>query len=285
MAGEPGAAGAGDTGATVNVPATAAGTGAPAGGTAGAQDFSTMVPAEFKDRPYLKDVKDVPSLFKLLDNSQTLIGKRPAGIPQENAPADEWEKFHAMLRPEKPEGYEFKKDENLAKTLGWDDKVADSVKALFHKAGLSKRQALEIQQGYEQLLGAKHKEAIEKKAAQDTEFSGLAEKVFGKEVEKVLLSSKALIAQHAPDAVKAHLDKLDNNSLVILAGVLNSIKTKYIKEDQVPGGGNAPAGLSETDRRAKGQALMASEAYRNKFHPDHDRVNAEVQALYGTAAA
>src|SRR3989304_2050233 len=73
-----------------------------------------IIPEEFRSRAYLKEIAAMPqgpeafqALFKKLDGSQQLIGKK-TGIPAVDAPVEEWEKFHATLRPESPDAYEVK---------------------------------------------------------------------------------------------------------------------------------------------------------------------------------
>jgi hypothetical protein len=54
--------------------------------------LSDIIPDEYKEKGYMSKIKDVEGLFKSFDGLQSLIGKRPAGIPQENATQEEWSK-------------------------------------------------------------------------------------------------------------------------------------------------------------------------------------------------
>ena len=72
-------------------------------------------------------------------NLEKLIGHDKAGRaivpPKEGAPQAEVDAFYAKLgRPEKPDGYDFKLDQNAPKEF------ADAAAAEFHKAGLTKAQ-------------------------------------------------------------------------------------------------------------------------------------------------
>lgn len=274
-------------GASGSISAGAMGASAPAASAPPAAapapvDIKALIPADYRDREYLKDVDTVDKLFKKLDGAQKLIGQRPAGIPQENAPQEEWDKFYKTLgRPEKSEEYDLKTSEELAKVMGVDEKLAAGVKDLFYKAGLNKKQAEAIQKGYEALLLATHKEALAQRKAQDESFGKLAETTFGKDADKILATSRALLEAHAPDAVKPHLDKLSNEHLIILAGVLDSIQKKYIKEDELPAGGMSSAGAgTEADIRKQARELMSTPAYRDQFHKDHQKTIEEVNRLY-----
>lgn len=269
----PNAAGAG-------APAAGAGAGAPAAGAGAAAAFE--IPAEYKDKPYLKDVKDLPSVLKMLDGAQTKLGQRPAGIPQDSASDDEWNKFFATVRPEKAEGYEFKRDEAVAKSLGIKPEVEAKVKGIFHEAGLTKRQASIVQSKYEALQLELAKDVIAQNQKQDEEFEKLAETSFGKEADKVLTSGKAIIDKYLPANMKPFLAKLDNNALVVMAGFAKAMKEKFMGQDEIPAGGEGAAAgaTTEAEIRKEASALMALPAYSDKFHKDHEATKKKVDELY-----
>lgn len=246
-------------------------------------DFQTLIPAEFKEKAWVKDVKDLPSLFKRTDGLLSEMGKRPAGIPQDNAAPEEWDKYYrAAGRPDKPEEYGFKADTEAAKALGWDDKIAAGVQAVLHSAGLSKKQAQMVREGYEKILVEHVKEKGLAQQKLDTDFEKLAKTTFGDATDKVLAESKALIAKFAPSAVQAHVANLSNENLIVLAGVLKGVREAYIKEDILPaGGGSGASGAKTNDEiRAEAMKLMASEIYKSPTHPDHDKVVKQVNELY-----
>lgn len=247
--------------------------------------FETLIPAEFKEKPWVKDVKDLPSLFKRTDGLLSEMGKRPAGIPQDNAAPEEWDKFFkAAGRPDKPEEYGFKADTEAAKALGWDDKIAAGAQAVLHSAGLSKKQAQMVREGYEKLLVEYAKEKGLAQQKLDTDFEKLAKTTFGDSTDKVLAESKALIAKFAPPAVQAHVANLSNENLIILAGVLKGVRETYIKEDVLPAGGGAGASGTKTNDeiRAEAMRLMASDVYKQPTHPDHDKIVRQVNELYAS---
>ncbi len=287
MAGEAGA-GAGDgqraAGAyDPNAGGQGAGAGAGEGAGAGAgAPVAFAIPDTYKDKPYLKDVKDLDSVLKMLDGAQTKLGQRPAGIPQESATDEEWNKYFATTRPEKPEGYEFKRDEAVAKSLGVKPEVEAKVKSIFHEAGLTKRQASIVQSKYEALQLELAKDVIAQNQKNDEEFEKLAETSFGKDADKVLTSGKSIIEKYLPANMKPFLDKLDNNALVVMAGFAKAMKEKFMGQDEIPAGGEATGSgaTTEADIRKEAAALMATPAYSNKFHKDHDATKKKVDELY-----
>lgn len=247
--------------------------------------FETLIPAEFKEKPWVKDVKDLPSLFKRTDGLLSEMGKRPAGIPQDNAAPEEWDKYYkAAGRPDKPEEYGFKADTEAAKALGWDEKIAAGAQAVLHSAGLSKKQAQLVREGYEKLIVEHAKEKGIAAQQLDTDFEKLSKTAFGDSADKVLAESKILIAKYGHESMKPHIEKMSNENLIILASVLKGVREQYIKEDILPaaGGSGAAGGKSEADIRKEAMTLMATDAWKNFTHPDHAKTVKAVNDLYAS---
>lgn len=259
-----------------NTPAAAAGE------AAAAPEFTALIPAEYKDKPWIKDVKDLPGLFKRTDGLLTEIGKRPAGIPEDNAPSEKWAAFNkAWGVPEKPE--EYKLAEGTAEAPV-DPKFQSGIKNVFHKAGVSARQAAVLEAGYNELAAALTKEKGIETEKLNTDFTKLAADTFGARKDDALAGAQKLIAKFAPAAMKAQIESMSNENLIILAGVLDGVRKEFISEDRMPSSAAAGTGVGMTpeQKQAKGRELMASKAYTDPFHPDHEKVKDEVQRLYGT---
>lgn len=242
-------------------------------------ELSTITPPEFKDKGWVAEVKDIPGLFKKVDFLQSKIGERPAGIPQETAPQAEWDKFYLSFgRPEKADGYEFDK---VPEGLTVDEGFQTNIKGVMHQAGVNKKQAKILETGYNKLLVG---QAEAQKAAQgkaDTDFEEMGTKVFGEQKDRALQIAKSLIAKHTPEVAKPFIANLSNEALIVLASTLNGVAATYIKEDQLPVGG-APVGpQSQDQKQEEGRKLMASEAYTNPFHTEHDATVKRVNELYG----
>lgn len=237
-------------------------------------DFGSVVPAEYKDKPYMKDVTSFEALFKQHDNVQSMIGKRPSGIPQDTDAQEKWNEFYKSAgRPEKAEEYEF---ENAPEGMKRNDDIFTQTKALFHQAGLSKKQAKELQIGYEKLIHGANTTAQQ---AFDTEFDTLAKEHFGDRQDKVLEDSAKLLKELAPQAFSEHISSLDNKNLIILSAVLDAVRQKYINEDSVPSTRDAEQ-TTRVNMRSEGKKLMASDAFQNSFHPEHEATKARVTEIY-----
>lgn len=237
-----------------------------------------IVPSEYKEKGYMNKYKDINSLFKSFDSLQSMIGKRGNGIPQENATEEEWNKFYTEFgRPETSDGYEFKFEEGVEQ----DEKTLKEYKEIAHKLGLNQKQAQElINFDLQRLNGTIEKQKLdfeEQVKQQDAEFDKLANDTFGQNVDNVLKVGNDMLSKYAPDAMKEHLEGLDNKSLILLSSVLNSIHKDYIAEDQDVSKVNQ---ANMGDSRETIMDLMASDAYRNPFNAQHDDVKKRVTAFY-----
>lgn len=240
-----------------------------------------VVPEEYKDKPYMKDIDSSEKLYKAFDGLQTKLGERPAGIPGENSTDEERATFNkAFGVPETVEGYE-RTEVKLPEGVTENKELTDKLMASVHKAGISASQFKILEGGLTDLMNASMQGQADAIVANDAEFDKLTNDVFSDRKDKVLASAKELIAAHVPEKFKAELDNLPNRSLVILAGVLDGIKQKYISEDTPPGGGE-PGGAptSEAEIRAAARKLMSSEAYTNTFHAEHEATKQKVNELY-----
>jgi hypothetical protein len=88
------------------------------------------------------------------------------------------------------------------------------------------------------------------------------------------------IEERCPPELKPHLDRLTDENMVIMAGVIQSIRKQYIPEDQLNPKGGTVAASGEADLRAEGRTLMASEAYTNFQHPEHQKTVNRVKEIY-----
>lgn len=88
-----------------------------------------------------KGLKSVEDLAKTAFNQESLLGSS-VRLPGQDAKPDEIDKFYSKLgRPEKPDGYEFKRPEGLPADLPYDETLAGEFKSWAHKEGLAPRQA------------------------------------------------------------------------------------------------------------------------------------------------
>lgn len=250
--------------------------------------FETLIPEEFKDRTYLADLKGKPvnpdtykELFKKLDGAQTLIGKK-TGVPAADAAPEEWDKFHASLRPAKAEDYEIPVKEGGKP----DPEVQKAVKSIFHEAGLTKAQATKLMSKFEGFVDGQTKAQREAASAADAEFDALTKKTFGPENEKVLARSKELLNTLTPPEMSPFLNRLPNESLVLVAGLMEAVRAKFMKEDSMDGsaGGDGSGAADVASLREQARTLMTTPSFRDTFSNDHAATKAKVDAIYAQIA-
>jgi hypothetical protein len=156
------------------------------------------LPADIRNHPSLKDIKDFDGLAKSFVHSQAMIGADKLEVPKEGWTEEQYESFYEKLgRPSKDVGYGFAKhiDPSFAEQNG---EMIGAMQDAMHSAGLTDRQATQVADAYlktvqgsqEQIQAAaetavKEAEAILRQewgASYDTqlEFANeAAQKVFG----------------------------------------------------------------------------------------------------------
>ena len=242
--------------------------------------LSKIVPQEYHDRPYLKDLLAKPQtpetfteLFKKLDNAEKLVGKK-VGIPETDKD-EEWTPFLEKLRPAKEEDYEVKMREGAQP----DVEFHKALRAAFHGAGVSKIQAARFQEKMFGFLAEREKAMVAEQKKLEVEFDTISKAAFGEANKQVVDRVKAAMDEHAPKVFQPHLGKLDNTALTIMVGVIDSILRKYAPEDKLsPKGGGS--GDEVGTLRDEGRKLMASDAYKDAFHPEHAKTKARVDEIY-----
>ena len=118
-------------------------------------------------------------------------------------------------------------------------------------------------------------------ATVDAEFETLATDMFKDRKAAVLENGRLLLAENVPESLKAHVDGLDNKTLMVVSAVLDGIRAKYISEDVMPSADDIKGGGESVDElRQQARALMAKPEYTSKSHKDHAVVKSEVDGIY-----
>lgn len=105
------------------------------------EGWTEILDEEIRNEPSLKTHKNLKTLAKTFVNAQRMVGKNKIAIPNEKSTEGEWNEFYKALgRPETVEDYQFKRPDELPEEF-WNDDFAKAAKTLFHKIGLTKKQA------------------------------------------------------------------------------------------------------------------------------------------------
>lgn len=259
-----------------NPPAGAPPAGAPPAGAPPAGAPPTfVVPEVYRDKPWAKGIDAPEKLWTMLDGAQTLIGKRPAGVPAADAKPEEWNAFYdALGRPKTAAEYQFDGADKA------DPKFTPKIQEAFHKHGLSAAQAKGVYGDINAALQEFAKERGLADATQNTDFDALATKTFGAEKEKVLATGRALITKYASPQFAPLVAALPNEQLIVMASVLQGIHKDYIKEDVIIPGGQGGGAQTEDQIRAEARAIMMLPEYKNEFHPQHAATIEKLNAVY-----
>jgi hypothetical protein len=252
-----------------------------------APEFS--VPEEYQNEGWTKDLKSNADVWTKLAGSEKLIGQKVEGkidlLKEDSSPEEANTYYKAIGRPDEAKGYLFDRDGQSEQLQSLNsDEVDNAVKDIFHKFGLTNKQATGIQKDYEALFGAQIAEQLESAKKYDSDFDEATIKAFGNDKEAIIESSRILLEKFAPEGFDEHIKNLDNESLTVLAGVLNNLRKSYISEDAFSnltgGSGGGTGGESEEALRAEARKLMSSEEWTDPFNPRNKEVRKTVEELY-----
>lgn len=250
-------------------------------------DFKTRIPEAYRDKPYFANIQSEEELFKQFDGLQSKLGQRPAGLPDDAASDEDWNKYKESVRPKSADDYDFKPLD-----LGEEGKeVADYVnsfrdeasmkelKGLMHESGIPKKQAEELIGKLEKWqvtkFGDTFKSAAAAKAQMETDFTEKVTKHFQGDKDKALKYGAEYIQKHIPEGLKQYLGGLPNEALLMFAAAGMSEKKMYNTEDTISS--STPAqGATIPEIRAKMQEIFSSPRHK-KAHPEYEQAQAELK--------
>lgn len=253
---------------------------------------SFEVPGEYKDKGWAEKIKSSDDLFKAYDNAQSLIGKRPAGIPSQDATDTEWDSFYkAMGRPDEP-SYNFTDPEGLPEGFDTAD-FKETASQILHKAGLTQRQADAVYSAYLQSeITAAEKEGeatAERQTALDAQYDALTAEHFGDDAAKYEELTQQEFSKHVPQSLKETFAKITDMPDVLTAlmsytkgkqGEIDQIRKEYTGEGSLTSGGQAAtSGINET--RQELAKLKTSAIAKDFTHPEHKATRERILQLQG----
>jgi len=262
-----------------------------------APDFTSLIPAEFKEKPWVQDISKNENPFKALfeqhDHAQSLIGRKSTSVevPGEGASEESIKAFYKALgAPEKPEEYEITSPdltglpEKVQLYLGEEAKdrtLFDSVAQKAVELGITKKQLagiVEVVDGWkiENAKGAvEAAEALAEKQAseQKQKFTGY----YGAKADHVRRVAEETAKKVLPKEI---MDMQDPD--IALFEAMRYIHEHVFKNDSVSPGvpDSSSIGDNVEQLRAKLMKLRSEPGYRNAWAPDHKALNQQVDELY-----
>jgi hypothetical protein len=220
------------------------------------EGVSFALPEEYQDRGWASKVGSQDDLYKLLDNSQKLIGKKNA-FPAEDASDEERAEFKQKLTEagylsQAPESYEFAEIEGL--TI--PDNVTDKFSAIARDLNLSNEDANTLRQRY--ITEVEIPTAQERNEAMEADFQQKIEAKYGDAWADKVASATTVLKQHMTDASPESLQKIPNDALLALVDMVDSMKPQADNAPSNSGSHTLDAG------QAKKRFTEARENAKNK---------------------
>ena len=249
-----------------------------------------VVPDAYKDRGWVEKVKSTDDLWKTLDNAQSLLGKRPAGIPAADAPDADWETFYNAARPESPDKYTLSDIEGIPEGIDLAPYKAQAQK-LMYEAGLTPKQAEAVWKQY----GAIEVESFKQKLGQsqadlDKKFDETAAKVLGDKREAASTVAQEAIKTYVSEELRTSFVNNPEGMVAMIElangyeAKLAAVRAEYGAEGKLPDGGQQVAASDINETVAKLAKLRLSAEAQDFTRPGHGKVMQEISELQAVVA-
>jgi hypothetical protein len=240
-----------NAGSTQLTTGASTGTGTPK--TTSTPEWAAGLPDDLRSNPSLANHKDLPSFIKSALDAEKLIGKKGIIKPDKNASQEEWNKYYTEIgRPEKAEGYEFKRPESWPKELEFSEAMIPKVQEMFYKHGIGKETAKALWEDYHGIVAEEGMRAVGvSKEEVEKGIQNLKKELGGEDKYKAHLETAVMaVKEFGGDDLINFLDSsgLGNHPALIKAF---GEAGKYLREDGIVGG--RTGGGSFTPEKAKAE--------------------------------
>ncbi len=262
-----------------------------AGGTppaGGAADWRSSLPEDLRAHPALTDIKDVGGLAKSFVHAQSMIGADKIVMPKPDAsPAEMADFYNKLGRPGTADGYKF--SETTIEGVPKDEATQKWARDIFHKHGLTQKQADGLYQDYIAKVGSDLKAMNESLATQrEQSLEQLRGEWKGNEFDvNVQLAQRAVKTFGSEELVK-YLNESGEGDNPLLIKLFANIG-KQLGEDQAFGGRSSQSGFVAGPEAAKAEIgkLQADadfqKAYLNKDAMGHKEAVERMERLFKVA--
>lgn len=180
-----------------------------------AETSGFAVPDQYKESGWAKNIDSYEKLWSAHANAQELIGRKTIGIPTENSSEAEIEEFYGKVRPETVDGYDF--------DLGDDTAI---FKDIFHKNGISTRQAKSITDAYKESV-----RKVEEQLYSQEGFDSVMKENLGESYKDKIEKVNGFLKQFGSKDALAEVDKLPNQTIGLMYKLIDLTMDKYgVKE-------------------------------------------------------
>lgn len=223
------------------------------------QTESFAVPDDYKEKGWAKNLKSTDDLWKMLDNAQSVVGKKTVVPDHAKATQEELQAFYGQLKPESADKYSF------------SDTMPEAERGLygnlFHEAGLSDYQAKTLQDKFFGIA----KEKYESERSLEG-YKEVASKWLGDNYEAAVVDAVKHMRTTLNKEQQAVIDNLPNDAAVAVFALVNNLVKDYkISEGGAPVGNAGAHGAEALKQQLADIDKQIHEMARNPMHKQADK--------------
>lgn len=241
------------------------------------QRWQDSLPDDLKQEASIGAFKSVADMAKSYVHAQKMVGADKVIIPSEKAGEDDWNAFYKKLgRPESSDKYEL----DLPKDAPVDGEILKGLKDTAYKSGLNTKQLNTLMGWYTGASSEKIKAAqVEQQNKYNEEIKSYEEAVGGK--DKLLVEvdkARRALRELGDDDLIKFLDESKMGSRAPIIKFFSKLADQ-MSEDKIRDKGGNRIGMGADEIQSKLDSIMASKAYFDGSHVEHDGLVKQAYAL------
>lgn len=240
--------------------------------------WMAILPEDMREAPSLKNFKSVEGMAKSLLSAQRMVGAdKVALLTDASSDEDRNEFFRKVGRPDKPEGYEFKKldESKMPKGLATNREFESAFANKAFELGLSKEQANKLRDWHNDIVLSSYKDADTLMDEQYDKAMSELQKEWGNASQANIDLANKVVVKFDPEN-KLIEQGLGNNP--VLVRMFAQIGKMFSEDSLVVG--EASKTPSNAQSRINDILGDKKHPYFVKDHPKHQEAVAEVAALF-----
>jgi len=194
------------------------------------EDGAYQVPEGYRDRSWAKDIKSEEDVYKQLDGTQELIGKKSLPPKFDEMTEQQISEYYTASRPEKAEDYVMPES--------FSSVEKDYFAKAFHEEGLSAYRGQKLAERYEAM-----NTEIKEKTYGEKGWKEILKRSFGDDFESKGGELTGFMKMNATESDQKFIDAAPNEVMGAFYRILDNVKQAYgVKESGT--GGKHPAGVT-----------------------------------------
>jgi len=180
------------------------------------ENWRSALPEELQSNPNLEKYSSVESLAKAYINASSMLGRDKLNMPKSD---EEWGDFYNKIgRPESPDGYEFESPQ-MPEEMPIDETMMSNFKEMAHQAGLTTKQANELQKWYFGQMGEQFESMVQSSEQEMTEAQNALRKEWGSAYDNKLNQAMRAVREFGGQDLVDSLEEagVGNNTALIKA--------------------------------------------------------------------